>query len=69
MLYIAAFLLMREPNGGPGHLEQWTRRDFDGETVLALLAAVFAFGLIINVSSGGSALPAWWRAPCSPSRF
>ncbi|GGL05511.1 PspC domain-containing protein [Planomonospora parontospora] len=57
MLYIAAFLLMREPNGGPGHLEQWTRRDFDGETVLALLAAVFAFGLIINVSSGGIGTP------------
>ncbi|MBG0820778.1 PspC domain-containing protein [Planomonospora sp. ID91781] len=57
MLYIAAFLLMREPNGGPGHLEQWTRRDFDGETVLALLAAVFAFGLIVNVSSGGIGTP------------
>ncbi|MBG0813516.1 PspC domain-containing protein [Planomonospora sp. ID82291] len=57
MLYVAAFLLMREPNGGPGHLEQWTRRDFDGETVLALLAAVFAFGLIINVSSGGIGTP------------
>ncbi|TQS25929.1 PspC domain-containing protein [Microbispora sp. KK1-11] len=53
MLYIAAFLLMRQPDGGPGHLEQWTRRTFDAETVLALLAAVFAFGLIINVASGG----------------
>ncbi|GLW22019.1 PspC domain-containing protein [Microbispora triticiradicis] len=53
MLYVAAFLLMRRPDGGPGHLEQWTRRMFDAETVLALLAAVFAFGLIINVASGG----------------
>ncbi|KAB8186642.1 PspC domain-containing protein [Microbispora catharanthi] len=53
MLYVAAFLLMRQPGGGPGHLEQWTRRLFDAETVLALLAAVFAFGLIINVASGG----------------
>ncbi|WP_432929860.1 PspC domain-containing protein [Microbispora sp. CA-135349] len=53
MLYVAAFLLMRRPGGGPGHLEQWTRRLFDAETVLALLAAVFAFGLIINVASGG----------------
>ncbi|MEZ0072819.1 PspC domain-containing protein [Planotetraspora sp. GP83] len=53
MLYVAAFLLMREPGGGPGYLEQWTRRMFDAETVLALMAAVFAFGLIINVASGG----------------
>ncbi|GIH27796.1 hypothetical protein Aph01nite_61060 [Acrocarpospora phusangensis] len=52
-LYIAAFLLMREPDGRPGYLEQWTRRIFDAETVLALLTAVFAFGLIINVASGG----------------
>jgi phage shock protein PspC (stress-responsive transcriptional regulator) len=53
MLYIAAFLLMRETSGGPGYMGQWTRRDFDSETVLALLTAVFALGLIINVSSGG----------------
>ncbi|MDP9846659.1 PspC domain-containing protein [Streptosporangium lutulentum] len=53
MLYIAAFLLMRETSGAPGYMEQWTRRDFDSETVLALLTAVFALGLIINVSSGG----------------
>ncbi|GAA0996953.1 hypothetical protein GCM10009555_093680 [Acrocarpospora macrocephala] len=52
-LYIAAFLLMREPDGRPGYMEQWTRRIFDAETVLALLTAVFAFGLIINVASGG----------------
>ncbi|MER5319606.1 PspC domain-containing protein [Streptosporangium roseum] len=53
MLYIAAFLLMREANGGPGYMEQWTRRAFDSETVLALLTGVFAFGLIINLSSDG----------------
>ncbi len=52
-LYIAAFLLMRCPDGRPGHIEQWTRRSFDAQTVLALLAAVFAFGLIINLASGG----------------
>ncbi|WP_214109443.1 PspC domain-containing protein [Acrocarpospora catenulata] len=52
-LYIAAFLLMRETDGRPGYLEQWTRRIFDAETVLALLTAVFAFGLIINMASGG----------------
>ncbi|GAA2994109.1 PspC domain-containing protein [Streptosporangium longisporum] len=53
ILYIAAFLLMRETDGGPGHLEQWTRRDFDGETVLTLLTGVFVLGLAINVSSDG----------------
>ncbi|WP_326820006.1 PspC domain-containing protein [Streptosporangium sp. NBC_01756] len=53
MLYVAAFLLMRETDGGPGYMEQWTRRTFDNETVLALLTGVFALGLAINVSSGG----------------
>ncbi|MEU8378913.1 PspC domain-containing protein [Streptosporangium sp. NPDC048865] len=53
MLYIAAFLLMRETDGGPGHLEQWIRRDFDGETVLTLLTGLFALGLIVNISSDG----------------
>ncbi|GAA4568348.1 PspC domain-containing protein [Planotetraspora kaengkrachanensis] len=53
MLYVAAFLLMRDAHGGPGYLERWTHRLFDAETVLALMAAVFAFGLIINVASGG----------------
>ncbi|WP_055482871.1 PspC domain-containing protein [Sphaerimonospora mesophila] len=53
LLYVAAFLLMRRPGGQPGHLEQWTHRLFDAETVLALMAAVFALGLIINVGSGG----------------
>ncbi|MEU8200249.1 PspC domain-containing protein [Streptosporangium sp. NPDC049046] len=53
MLYLAAFLLMRETDGGPGYFEQWTRRDFDSETVLTLLTGLFALGLIVNVSSDG----------------
>ncbi|WP_329090164.1 MULTISPECIES: PspC domain-containing protein [unclassified Streptosporangium] len=53
MLYIAAFLLMRETDGSPGYLEQWIRRDFDSETVLTLLTGLFALGLIVNVSSDG----------------
>ncbi|MEV1166800.1 PspC domain-containing protein [Nonomuraea sp. NPDC049784] len=50
-LYLAAFLLMKEPNGKPGIIEQWTRRDFDAETVMALLTAVLAFGLALNLAT------------------
>ncbi|MET7462566.1 PspC domain-containing protein [Nonomuraea sp. NPDC005501] len=50
-LYIAAFLLMKEPNGRPGYIEQWTRRDFDADTVMALLTAVLGFGLAINLTT------------------
>ncbi|GAA3471705.1 hypothetical protein GCM10018965_062580 [Nonomuraea roseola] len=50
-LYIAAFLLMKESNGRPGHVETWTRRDFDAETVFALLTGVAGFGLIINIAT------------------
>ncbi|GII75592.1 hypothetical protein Sru01_05740 [Sphaerisporangium rufum] len=53
MMYVAAFLLMRNPKGGPGLAEHWSRRSFDTETVLALLAAIFAFGLIVNVAADG----------------
>lgn len=53
MLYIAAFLLMRNTNGGPGYVEQWSRRVFDTETVMALLAAIFGLGLIINLAADG----------------
>ncbi len=53
MLYIAAFLLMRNTNGGPGYAEQWSRRVFDAETVMALLAAIFGLGLIINLAADG----------------
>ncbi|MFI7637746.1 PspC domain-containing protein [Nonomuraea sp. NPDC049400] len=50
-LYLAAFLLMKEPNGKPGIIEQWTRRDFDAEAVMALLTAVLAFGLALNLAT------------------
>ncbi|WP_171074305.1 PspC domain-containing protein [Nonomuraea basaltis] len=50
-LYLAAFLLMKEPNGKPGIIEQWTRRDFDADAVMALLTAVLAFGLAINLAT------------------
>ncbi|UBU14448.1 PspC domain-containing protein [Nonomuraea gerenzanensis] len=50
-LYLAAFLLMKEPNGRPGIIEQWTRRDFDAEAVMALLTAVLGFGLAINLAT------------------
>jgi phage shock protein PspC (stress-responsive transcriptional regulator) len=50
-LYVAAFLLMKEPSGKPGMIEQWTRRDFAADTVLALLTAVLALGLGINLTT------------------
>ncbi|MEU0572328.1 PspC domain-containing protein [Nonomuraea sp. NPDC005983] len=50
-VYIAAFLLMKEPDGRPGYIEQWTRRDFTGDTVMALLTAVLAFGLVVNLAT------------------
>lgn len=50
-LYLSAFLLMKEPSGRPGLIEQWTRRDFDADTVLALLTAVLACGLAINLAT------------------
>ncbi|MFI6811565.1 PspC domain-containing protein [Nonomuraea sp. NPDC050328] len=50
-LYLAAFLLMKAPRGGPGYVEQWTRRDFSGDTVFALLTAVLGFGLTVNLAT------------------
>ncbi|MET9337259.1 PspC domain-containing protein [Nonomuraea sp. NPDC003804] len=50
-LYVAAFLLMKESNGRPGYVEQWTRRDFDAETVFALLTGIAGFGLIVNLAT------------------
>ena len=50
-LYVAAFLLMKEPNGGPGYVEQWTRRDFTPEAVFALLTGVIGFGLAMNLAT------------------
>ncbi|MFD2355812.1 hypothetical protein ACFSTC_50895 [Nonomuraea ferruginea] len=42
---------MKEPSGRPGLIEQWTHRDFDADTVMALLTAVLALGLGINLST------------------
>ncbi|MDF2707378.1 MAG: PspC protein [Nonomuraea muscovyensis] len=50
-LYIAAFLLMKDPNGRPGYIEHWTQRDFDAEPVLARRPAVLGFGLAINLTT------------------
>lgn len=50
-LYAAAFLLMKETNGGPGYVEQWTGRDFAPEAVFALLTGVAGFGLAINLAT------------------
>ncbi|WP_433512619.1 PspC domain-containing protein [Nonomuraea sp. CA-143628] len=50
-MYIAAFLLMKEPNGRPGYIEQWTGRDFAADTVMALLTAVLAAGLGLNLAT------------------
>ncbi len=68
ILYIAAFLLMREPGGGPGYVEQWTRRIFDAETVMSLLVAVFMLGLIVNLASGASTGDDRGRGPAGRSR-
>lgn len=48
-LYIAAYLLMRDTDGRPGYVEQWTNRVFDSQTVLALLTAMLGFGLLMNL--------------------
>ncbi|MEO3808873.1 PspC domain-containing protein [Sphaerisporangium sp. B11E5] len=53
MLYVAAFLLMRAPDGGPGYAEQWSRRVFDPETVMGLLGTIFTLGLVINLAADG----------------
>ncbi|MFI6505312.1 PspC domain-containing protein [Nonomuraea typhae] len=50
-LYIAAFMLMKDTRGLPGMIEQWTRRDFDAEAVMALLTAVLGFGLAVNLAT------------------
>jgi phage shock protein PspC (stress-responsive transcriptional regulator) len=52
-MYVGAFLLMKDPRGGPGLIEQWTRRDFDAGAVLGLLAGLLSFGLAINVATVG----------------
>jgi phage shock protein PspC (stress-responsive transcriptional regulator) len=49
LLYIAAFLLMGTPDGGPSKIERMGRRVFDGDTALALLGAVFAAGMVFGI--------------------
>jgi phage shock protein PspC (stress-responsive transcriptional regulator) len=49
LLYIAAFLLMGAPDGGPSKIERMGRRVFDGDTALALLGAVFAAGMVFGI--------------------
>ena len=55
-LYVAAYLLMAAPGGGPSKIEQIGKRLFDGDTVLCLLGAVLAAGMLIgligNLTSG-----------------
>ncbi|WP_185792284.1 PspC domain-containing protein [Actinoallomurus bryophytorum] len=50
LLYIAAFLLMGAPDGGPSKIERMGRRIFDGDTALALLGAVFAAGMVFGIA-------------------
>jgi phage shock protein PspC (stress-responsive transcriptional regulator) len=50
LLYIAAFLLMGAPDGGPSTIEKAGRRVFDGDTALALLGAVFAAGMVFGIA-------------------
>jgi phage shock protein PspC (stress-responsive transcriptional regulator) len=49
LLYIAAFLIMGAPDGGPSKIERMGRRVFDGDTALALLGAVFAAGVVFGI--------------------
>ncbi|HZE31261.1 MAG TPA: PspC domain-containing protein [Actinoallomurus sp.] len=49
LLYIAAFLIMGAPDGAPSQVERMGRRVFDGDTVLALLGAVFAAGVVLGI--------------------
>ncbi|WP_202638718.1 PspC domain-containing protein [Bailinhaonella thermotolerans] len=57
MLYAAGWLLMGDPQGRPSYLEQWTSRRFEPETVLALMGAVFALGVVVNLGAGGVGRP------------
>lgn len=50
LLYIAAFLLMGAPDGGPSRIERMSRRIFDGDTTLALLGATLAAGMVLGLA-------------------
>ncbi|GLY76728.1 PspC domain-containing protein [Actinoallomurus iriomotensis] len=55
LLYIAAFLLMGAPDGGPSWVERTGKRLFDGDTALALLGAGLGAGMLVGVvNSWGS---------------
>ncbi|WP_283138608.1 PspC domain-containing protein [Rhizohabitans arisaemae] len=53
LLYVAAWLLLRDPTGQPSRVEHWTSRRFDAETVLAVLTGAVAFALAVGVATGG----------------
>jgi phage shock protein PspC (stress-responsive transcriptional regulator) len=50
-LYIAAFLLMGAPDGGPSQVERVGKRILDGDTALALLGAALAAGMLLGIVS------------------
>jgi phage shock protein PspC (stress-responsive transcriptional regulator) len=49
LLYIAAFLLMGAPDGGPSRIEKAGKRVFDGDTALVLLGATLAVLVVFNI--------------------
>lgn len=49
LLYIAAFLLMGAPDGGPSWIERTGKRMFDGDTALTLLGALLGAGMLLGV--------------------
>ncbi|GAA4482822.1 hypothetical protein GCM10023191_003460 [Actinoallomurus oryzae] len=51
LLYIAAFLLMGAPDGGPSWVERTGKRLFDGDTALALLGAALGAGMLLGVAN------------------
>ncbi|GAB3961830.1 hypothetical protein GCM10029978_015150 [Actinoallomurus acanthiterrae] len=50
VLYIGAFLLMGQPDGGPSKIERFGRRLFDGDTALALLGAALGAGAVLGIA-------------------
>ncbi len=49
LVYLAAFLLMGAPDGGPSKVERAGKRVFDGDTALTLLGATLAAGMLFGV--------------------
>jgi phage shock protein PspC (stress-responsive transcriptional regulator) len=54
LLYIAAFLLMGQPDGGPSKIERLGRRLFDGDTALALLGAALGASAVLGIAGDGA---------------